>query len=154
VDRTLVLIVDDEEPIRALCRVNLELNGYDVAEAADGAEAVAIAAKHQPGVVLLDVLMPVLDGWSTLQRLKGDPRTAELPVVMLTALTSEEDQLQAWQGGVVDFVSKPFTPDQLVSAVRRAERPHDPEQDEAARAGIIERLASLVEQRRNRRRHR
>jgi DNA-binding response OmpR family regulator len=115
-----VLVVDDEEGIRVLCRVNLELEGYDVIEAADGPTALESARSKRPDLIFLDVMLPRMDGWDVLTELKADPHTAHIPVVMLTARTSEEDQLRAWGGGVMEYLAKPFNPRRLVDWAERA----------------------------------
>src|SRR4029079_9264339 len=81
---TRVLVIDDEAPIRLLCRVNLEAEGMDVLEASDGPSGIDEARKHQPDVVLLDVMMPGLDGWRVAEQLLEDDRTSEIPIIFLT----------------------------------------------------------------------
>lgn len=114
-----VLIADDERPIRLLCRVNLELEGMAVVEAADGAEAVERARVERPDVAVLDVAMPYLDGWQVAERLRADPATAGVALVFLTAMTNQESQDRAreWNGV---FVPKPFNPLELAAIVQRA----------------------------------
>jgi DNA-binding response OmpR family regulator len=114
-----VLIADDERPIRLLCRVNLELEGMHVVEAADGAEAVELALSAPPDVVVLDVAMPRLDGWQVAERLRAEPATEGVAIVFLTAMTNEESQhrARAWNGV---FVPKPFNPLELAAVVQRA----------------------------------
>jgi DNA-binding response OmpR family regulator len=143
-----VLIVDDEEPIRELCRVNLEMEGFAVSEAADGEEAVERACAELPDVVFLDVRMPRVDGWEALRRLKHHDQTARIPVVLLTAGTSDEDQMRGWQSGIVEFVPKPFNPRALGELARRAMEPRDPDEEEARRRRILDQLALGQEQRR------
>ena len=136
-----VLVVDDEAPIRELCRVNLELAGFDVDEAGDGIQALDAVRRIRPDVVLLDVMMPNMDGWETLQRLKEDDETAEIAVILLTARSSEDDQMRGWTGGILEFVPKPFNPQALTVAVRDAMAPRDPVAERERRARILERLA-------------
>ena len=83
---TRVLVIDDEAPIRLLCRVNLEAEGMQVLEAADGPSGLEKARAEEPDVVLLDVMMPGLDGWRVAEELLDDPRTASIPIVFLTAV--------------------------------------------------------------------
>src|SRR5436305_11606121 len=109
-DKPVILVVDDEEEIRELCRVNLEFEGYEVSEAADGLEALAAAQRDQPDLIFLDLMMPRMDGWEVLRRLKEDDDTARIPVVLLTAKTSEEDQIRGWEGGIFEYISKPLNP--------------------------------------------
>ena len=136
-----VLVVDDEAPIRELCRVNLELSGFEVDEAGNGVEAIDAVHRRRPDVVLLDVMMPEMDGWETLQRLKGDDETAAVPVILLTARSSEDDQMRGWGGGILEFVPKPFNPQALATAVKDAMAPRDPTEEDARRSRILERLA-------------
>ena len=119
---TTVLIVDDEPDIVLFAQVNLELSGYDVLVAADGETALATVAEQHPDVLLLDVMMPGLDGWTVLERLKSHPdeliRT--IPVVMLTALTTDQDQVRGGIEGAVHYLSKPVTPDAMLQAIEDA----------------------------------
>lgn len=138
-----VLVVDDEDGIRNLCRVNLELDGYTVIEASNGEEAVEIARRERPDVIFLDIMMPKKDGWSTLEDLKDDPATAQIPVVLLTARTSEEDQLRAWGGGVFEYLSKPFNPQLLVDWTERAMMRRSAEEEEARRQRALQQLELL-----------
>ncbi|MBV8304733.1 MAG: response regulator, partial [Acidimicrobiia bacterium] len=92
-----VLVIDDEDDIRELCRVNLEFEGFQVLDASDGPAGLAAAARHHPDVIFLDLMMPEMDGWDVLRHLKEDDATAQIPVVMLTARTGEEDQMRGWQ---------------------------------------------------------
>jgi CheY-like chemotaxis protein len=139
----LVLVVDDEEGIRVLCRVNLELSGLSVLEAPDGPTAVALARSHQPDVIFLDVMMPAMDGYEVLRQLKEDPMTAGIPVVMLTARTSVADQSRAWGGGVVGYVAKPFDPQALADWANEAILSCPPEAQAARRERALERLRLL-----------
>src|SRR5438270_8601710 len=138
--RGRVLIVDDEETIRVLCRLNLELDDYEVLEAADGESGLAIARAEKPDVIFLDVMMPVMDGWEALVRLKADDATAGIPVVMLTARTSEADEIKAWGAGVLEYIHKPFDPDVLLECVVEATKPRDPVAEEERRRRLVEEL--------------
>jgi DNA-binding response OmpR family regulator len=147
-----VLVADDEAPIRELCRVNLELQGHEVFEAANGAEALDAVRRHRPDVVFLDLMMPVMDGWDVLHALKADDETADVPVVLLTARSADEDQVRGWEAGIVEFVAKPFNPQALLDCVARALEPRDPEAEEHRRQLVLERLALVRSLRRDRRR--
>jgi DNA-binding response OmpR family regulator len=138
--RGRILIVDDEESIRVLCRLNLELEDYEVLEAADGDTAVKIARATRPDVIFLDVMMPTMDGWEALVRLKADDATANIPVVMLTARTSEADEIKAWGAGVLEYIHKPFDPDVLLRAITDAMQPRDPVAEEERRRRLVEEL--------------
>ncbi|MDQ1396537.1 MAG: hypothetical protein QOG64_1796, partial [Acidimicrobiaceae bacterium] len=143
-----VLVVDDEEGIRVLCRVNLEIAGYEVFEAGDGLTALSMVADLQPDLVFLDVMMPQMDGWDVLRRLKEDASTASVPVVMLTARTSEADQIRAWGEGVLDYLAKPFDPQALEHFAEVAMRPRDATSHEQRRREVVERLRTMQELRR------
>jgi DNA-binding response OmpR family regulator len=140
-----VLVVDDEEGIRVLCRVNLELGGYEVLEAADGFTALEVARSKRPDLIFLDIMMPRMDGWEVLERLKEDPATASIPVVLLTARTSEEDQIRGWGEGILEYLSKPFNPQRLVEWAEQALTPRDPEVEEERRKRAVEQLRLLRE---------
>ena len=135
-----VLVVDDEEDIRELCRVNLEFEGFEVVDAADGPTALELANTSQPDVIFLDLMMPVMDGWEVLRRLKEDDATADVPVVLLTARTGESDQMRGWEEGILEFVSKPFNPLSLVELAKRALERRDPAQEAERRRRILEQL--------------
>jgi DNA-binding response OmpR family regulator len=105
-----VLVVDDERSIRMLCRVNLGASGMDVLEASDGSEGLELARRERPDLVLLDVMMPGLDGWRVAQELAEDPKTREIPVVFLTARADSADRRRGELLGGVGYVVKPFDP--------------------------------------------
>jgi two-component system alkaline phosphatase synthesis response regulator PhoP len=115
---TSVLIIDDEAPIRLLCRVNLEAEGMDVLEAADGPSGLAVATEERPDVILLDVMMPGLDGWRVAEQLVDDPRTSQIPIIFLTARAEFRDRARGLDIGGVDYVTKPFNPVELADLVR------------------------------------
>jgi CheY-like chemotaxis protein len=113
-----VLLVDDEPSIRAICRVNLEGDGLPVLEARDGAEALEEVRRQRPSLVLLDVMMPGVDGWGVAEQLAADAGTRDIPVVFLSARAAHEDRLRAQQLGAVGYVVKPFDPVELGGTVR------------------------------------
>ena len=115
---TSVLVIDDEAPIRLLCRVNLEAEGMHVLEAADGPSGLDEAREHLPDVVLLDVMMPGLDGWRVAEQLLEDDRTSEIPIIFLTARAEFRDRARGLDIGGVDYVTKPFNPLELAPLVR------------------------------------
>src|SRR6266581_7679057 len=115
---TRVLVIDDEAPIRLLCRVNLEAEGMDVLEAADGPSGLEKARAEAPDVILLDVMMPGLDGWRVAEELLDDPRTGAIPIVFLTARAELRDRARGIDLGGVDYVTKPFNPVDLAPLVR------------------------------------
>jgi DNA-binding response OmpR family regulator len=107
---TRVLVIDDEPPIRLLCRVNLEAEGMEVLEASDGPTGLEKARNDEPDVILLDVMMPGMDGWDVFGELLEDERTANIPVVFLTARAEAADKRMGQQLGGVGYVVKPFDP--------------------------------------------
>jgi len=115
---TTVLVIDDEAPIRLLCRVNLEAEGMTVLEAANGLDGFEQAKSERPDVILLDVMMPGLDGWQVAERLLEDEETAEIPIVFLTARAEFRDRARGLDIGGIDYVTKPFNPLELAPLVR------------------------------------
>ncbi|UNM11325.1 response regulator [Streptomyces formicae] len=113
-----VLVVDDNRVIRQLIRVNLELEGFEVVTAADGAECLDVVHRVRPDVITLDVVMPRLDGLRTAARLRADPRTRKVPVAIISACTQYEVE-SGIAAGVDAFLAKPFEPAELVRLVRR-----------------------------------
>lgn len=138
-----ILVVDDEDDILLLCRVNLEFEGYRVATASSGVEGLQLAREIRPGMILLDVMMPSMDGWHVLEALKGDPETSSIPVVMLTARVQGEDQMRGWSGGAADYIMKPFSPVALLETLRSVLHPSDPEEADRRRARSLEKLRLL-----------
>ena len=103
---------------RSLCRVNLEAEGMDVLEAADGAKGLELARDEQPDVVLLDVMMPGLNGWRVAEELLEDRRTNRIPIIFLTARAEFRDRARGLDIGGIDYVTKPFNPLELAPLVR------------------------------------
>ena len=118
-EKARILVVDDVRMIRHLVKVNLELEGYKVVEAENGKEALERIEEAKPDLILLDVIMPFLDGFQVLKRLRQDEQTQSIPVVMLTTCNEEADQIKSWEIGISEYVSKPFNPNALVSLVNR-----------------------------------
>ncbi len=142
---TRVLVIDDEAPIRLLCRVNLEAEGMQVLEAADGPTGLDQARELVPDVVLLDVMMPGLDGWRVAEQLLDDERTREIPIIFLTARAEFRDRARGLDIGGVDYVTKPFNPLELAPLVRDLlERIERGERDEL-RGEKLAALRSLME---------
>ncbi len=132
-------MVDDEAPIRLLCRVNLEAEGMEVLEAADGLAALEQARAQRPDVILLDVMMPGLDGWRVAEELLGDPATSAIPIVFLTARAELRDRERGLVVGGLDYVTKPFDPVELAPLVQRVlARVQRGEQDELRREKVAE----------------
>jgi two-component system phosphate regulon response regulator PhoB len=113
-----ILIVDDEEEIRDLIAFNLLKEGFQVAPAATGEEALRLAHEELPRLVLLDLMLPGIDGLEVCRRLKRDPHTQEVPVVMLTAKGEEADIVAGLELGADDYVTKPFSPRVLLARIR------------------------------------
>jgi DNA-binding response OmpR family regulator len=115
---TTVLVVDDEAPIRLLCRVNLEAEGMAVLEAADGETGLELARTQLPDVILLDVMMPGRSGWEVAEELLADEVTSRIPIIFLTARAEIRDRAKGIDLGGVDYVTKPFNPVELAPLVQ------------------------------------
>ncbi|MBA8951378.1 CheY-like chemotaxis protein [Actinomadura namibiensis] len=114
-----VLVVDDDEVIRQLIAVNLQLEGFEVETAVDGQDCLERVGEVRPDVITLDVMMPRLDGWVTAGRLREDPATSHIRVVMITARAQEHDIRRGHEIGVDAYVTKPFDPNVLIQTVRK-----------------------------------
>ena len=142
---TTVLVVDDEAPIRLLCRVNLEAEGMTVLEAADGDKGLELARAEHPDVVLLDVMMPGRSGWEVAEELLGDESTSSIPIIFLTARAEIRDRAKGIDLGGVDYVTKPFNPVELAPLVRELiDRVDRGEREDVRREKIAE-LRDLIE---------
>ena len=115
---TTVLVIDDEAAIRLLCRVNLEAEGLSVLEASDGRAGVELASAERPDVILLDVMMPGLDGWQVAEELVASERTRDIPIVFLTARADFRDRERGLEAGGVAYLTKPFNPVELAPLIR------------------------------------
>jgi DNA-binding response OmpR family regulator len=143
---TRVLVIDDEAPIRLLCRVNLEAEGMSVLEAGDGPSGLAKASSEQPDVILLDVMMPGLDGWGVAEALLEDEQTVGIPIIFLTARAEFRDRARGLDIGGVDYITKPFNPVELAPLVRGLlERLERGERDELRREKLTELRALMAE---------
>lgn len=120
-----ILVVDDDEAIRDYLAVTLELAGLEIVLARDGVQALDLARRRRANLVLLDVMMPGMDGLTTLARLQADPRTRHLPVVLLSARSEREDAIAGLEAGADDYLTKPVEPDELLARVRAALRRTD-----------------------------
>jgi two-component system response regulator MprA len=112
-----VLVADDQEDVRSLLTLVLQLEGHDVATAVDGADAVAKATEFLPDAIILDVMMPRVDGLTALRQLRGAPLTAKVPVLLLSGKTSASDFDAGMDAGADRYLAKPFDTDDLVAAV-------------------------------------
>ena len=142
---TKVLVIDDKAPIRLLCRVNLEAEGMTVIEAGDGPSGVDKARLERPDVILLDVMLPGLDGWRVAEQLLDDELTGAIPIIFLTAKAEFRDRARGLDIGGIDYVTKPFNPTALAPLVEALlERIDRGERDEL-RAEKLSELRVLME---------
>lgn len=118
VNRT-ILVCDDNELLVELLSFRLENKGYSVLIARDGAQAVALAEQHLPDAIILDMMMPVMDGQLVLRRLRSQTETAAIPVIMLTARKQQRDIVDAFDLGANDYLVKPFIPEELMMRLAR-----------------------------------
>jgi len=115
--RGKVLVVDDEEYIQHILNFSFGAEGYEVVTAADGEEAVAKARNEKPDVIVLDIMMPKMDGYEACRKLKSDPKTKDIPVILLTAKGRDVDRKLGSEAGADDYVVKPFSPGRLIERV-------------------------------------
>ena len=114
-----ILAVDDEPNIVRLIQVNLERQGYQVETASNGAQALAKIKANRPDILVSDVMMPEMDGFELLANVRRDPTLVDLPVIMLTAKTSDKDVMEGYKRGTDMYLTKPFNPQELIQFVRR-----------------------------------
>ncbi len=138
-----VLAVDDEPHILKLCRLNLGFEGMEVIEATDAEDAVTIAVREQPDVIVLDRMLPNTDGMTVLRELKSHAATARIPVIMLTARGLPSDRLDSWIAGASAHLTKPFSMDELTSTVKRFGA-MTPQQLDEHRRDLLNRLRELA----------
>jgi two-component system alkaline phosphatase synthesis response regulator PhoP len=117
-----VVVVEDEQDVAELIRYNLAREGYEVVLAANGADALRLIQGARPDIVLLDIMVPQLNGWEVCRRLKQDPETRGIPVIMVTGRVEEGDKVLGFELGADDYVTKPFSPRELVARVRAVGR--------------------------------
>lgn len=127
-----IMLADDEQQIRDMVAFKLEATGHEVLLARDGGEAMTVAAAGHPDLIILDVMMPILDGFEVLRRLKAAPALREIPVIILSAKGREQDVMTGLRGGAVDYIVKPFSLKELTARVEIALRKR--QSDDAARA--------------------
>src|SRR5690242_2768979 len=116
-NKSLILIVDDNPVNIQIVGEHLRDGGYDISVATSGIKAVAIAAKSNPDLILLDIMMPDMDGYDVCRQLKANPETQEIPIIFLTAKIDEADIVKGFSLGAVDYVSKPFRSEELMARV-------------------------------------
>jgi DNA-binding response OmpR family regulator len=139
------LVIDDEAPIRLLCRVNLEAEGIEVIEAAEGQSGLELAKKELPDAILLDVMMPGMDGWNVAERLLADEATRAIPIIFLTARADLRDRVRGLDVGGLDYVTKPFNPVDLAALVRDVVAAVERGEREQLRSERVAELKSLFE---------
>lgn len=140
-----VLVIDDEAPIRLLCRVNLEAEGVEVVEAGDGEQGIEVARAEEPDAILLDVMLPGLHGWAVAERLLEDEKTRNIPIIFLTARADLRDRARGMDLGGVDYVTKPFNPVELAPLVRDVVAAVERGDREALRRDKLAELRALFE---------
>lgn len=116
--KPLILIADDDPDILALVSFRLERAGYEVVQARNGEEAVQVALARRPDLAVLDVMMPLIDGYEATRRLRQHEETSRMPIILLTARVQEEDIARGFDAGADDYVKKPFSPQELGSRVQ------------------------------------
>jgi len=134
-----ILIVDDESAIRLVCQLNFDAVGFQTLEAGDGETALALARSEHPDLILLDVMLPGIDGWGVAQELAASPETREIPILFLSARSDRADEARGYEAGGLGYVTKPFDPEDLISRVRDVLERSGPER-EALRREWGERL--------------
>ena len=117
-DRYRILLIEDDPAISNVVELNLKLDNYEVALAADGEEGLKMVAETDPDLIILDVMMPKVDGWQVLMQLRSEERTRDIPVIMLTAIGDEQSKVIGLRGGADDYVPKPFSPLELAARVK------------------------------------
>jgi phosphate regulon transcriptional regulator PhoB len=136
-----VLVVEDERDVAELIRFNLTREGYDVIVAPTGADALKQVRDHRPDIILLDIMVPQLNGWEVCRRLKQDPATGAIPVIMVTGRVEEGDKVLGFEMGADDYVTKPFSPRELLARIRavvRRGKPDGAEKKVHLKAGDLE----------------
>lgn len=118
-DKKRILIVDDEKQLVSLVKLHMEMAGYEVLSASDGEKALAIGKEEKPDLIILDLMLPKIDGWEVCKRLRAEEKVSGIPVIMLTARTDTDDKLKGFECGADDYVTKPFSPRELVARVKR-----------------------------------
>lgn len=117
-DRTTILVCDDDPDLRALVEYRFRSAGYEVLPAGDGKTALELALEHRPALAVLDVMMPGLNGVEVTRQLRADSRTERMPVILLTSRALEADVSSGFDAGADDYVTKPFSPQELVHRAR------------------------------------
>ncbi len=137
-----VLVVDDDPMVTRLVRINLELEQFEVEEAWDGRTAMKMMRENPPDLLVLDIMMPQMDGWEILRLMREDEALKDLPVVVLTAKVQDEDMARGWRMGADGYIVKPFNPVNLADALRKV-LSATPEERLAKRREEMERLKDI-----------
>ena len=119
ISKRKILVVDDEKELVKLITFNLVIAGYDVLSAKNGIEALEISEQENPDLIILDIILPRIDGWEVCRRLRQNPHTTNIPIIILSALSEVNDKLRGFDLGIDDYVTKPFSPRELVVRVKR-----------------------------------
>lgn len=143
-ERKRILVVDDEPGVLEIVRTNLEWEGYQVLEAQDGLEGLKAARQSRPDLVILDVMMPGLNGWQVLQAIEADPDLAGTPVILLTVVEDDLSRIQGLEMGAVEYICKPFNPLDLVQTVHMVLEELDVRSRDAHRRQIIQQRKQLM----------
>ena len=114
-----ILVVDDEKELTALVSLHMKMAGFEVLTANNGEKALDLSREEKPDLIILDLMLPKIDGWQVCERLQQDIATQDIPVIMLTARAETEDKLKGFEAGADDYVTKPFSPRELVARVKR-----------------------------------
>lgn len=141
-----VLVIDDEPGIIEIVEANLEGDGFEVISASNGKEGLEKIKSEQPELVVLDVMMPEMDGWEVLRSLEKDDSTAGLPVIMLTAKAADEDYIFGLEEGAVEYITKPFLPQELVNRIKITLMVLNPRMRDERRRNLITKRKRLMEQ--------
>ena len=120
-----ILLADDEEDIKTVMRLFLEEKGYEIVTAFDGLDAIDITRREQPDLILLDIMMPVINGYEVCQKLKADASTANIPIVMLSAAAHADSVKKGLDAGAVDYLVKPFDPEKLEEVIQHVLGPKE-----------------------------
>src|SRR5215210_2345440 len=141
-----VLVIDDEPGIIEIVEANLEGDGFEVISAANGKEGLEKIKSDSPDLVVLDVMMPEMDGWEVLRRIEQDPNIAGLPVIMLTAKAADEDYIHGLEEGAVEYITKPFYPQELVNRIKITLMVLNPRMRDERRRNLVIKRKRLMEQ--------
>ena len=132
-DQVKILIIDDDPQNRDILKTRLELAGYLVGEAANGDEGIEISLKEHHDLIICDLMMPRKDGWQVLKSLRSEPKTQDVPVIILTARTQPIDEMRSWESGASEFLAKPVDHELLIQTVQRLlngkEAAHGPQEN-------------------------